>query len=428
MSNFGYTISSVPLNRDKSHKKEEIVMSQNRPYSKKVTLRYYTLTLAANFRITLKQAAEELKLSYRQTLRLFKRFINGGRKTTSIVSKKIAWNKLKKSDRKKVIELSDKYRDFNNCHLADIFQEETGKKISHETVRNIRIETDLYKPNLKKRRPHKRFEMQAFGQLIQLDTSEHPWIPTIEKELPLICTIDDFSRDPLVAFIYEHDTTWNNMKVTRYLIENHGLPEAIYTDNDSIFKYIRSDDPLHVAYHKDQQDVSTQYKRALSELGITFIQHKPFQPESKGKIERFFRSLQDRFINELKRHIDEIPKDVSGAIKYANKFLYRFLTHWRTHHIHSITKFRPVERHTPSVFKPVPAGINLDDMFCFKWERLVKKDNTFQFSNRTYQLTKFIHKNAYPYGKIMVYVIPGKSLRVFYDGQFIQQFPYRKDV
>ncbi len=403
-------------------------MSQNKPYSKRVILRHHILTLAANFRITLKQAAEELKLSYRQTRRLFKRFIEDGRKITSLISKKVAWNRLNNSDHKKVIRLCQKYPDFNNCHLADIFEEETGKRIHCSTVRNIRIEENLYKPNLKKRRPHKRFEMQAFGQLIQLDTSDHPWIPTIEKELALICTIDDFSRDPLVAFIFEHDTTWNNMKVTRYLVEKYSLPEAIYTDNDSIFNYIRSDEPLRVTYHKDQQDVSTQYERALSELSITFIQHKPFQPESKGKIERFFGFLQDRFVNELKRHIDKIPKDTFSAIKYANKFLYRFLAQWRTHHIHSITKFRPIERHSPSVFKPIPPNVNLDDIFCFKWKRTVKDDNTFQFGNKTYQLTKFIHKRSYPYGKITVHVIPGKSLRVFYDEQFFQQFPYHKDV
>ncbi|MDI6642180.1 MAG: hypothetical protein QME68_07725 [Elusimicrobiota bacterium] len=270
--------------------------------------------------------------------------------------------------------------------------------------------------------------MQSFGQLIQLDTSKHQWIPTIEKELALICSIDDFSRDPLVAFIFERDTTWNNMKVTRYLIEKYGLPEAIYTDNDSIFKYIRSDEPLHIVYHKNQEDVTTQFERALSELGITFIQHKPFQPEAKGKIERFFGFLQDRFINELKRHIDKIPDDIYGAIKFANKFLYGFLAKWRTHHIHCITKFRPIERHSPSVFKPLPPDVNLDDIFCFKWERTVKNDNTFQFGNKTYQLTKFIPLRSYPYGKIMVHVIPGKSLRVFYDGQFVQQFPYRKDI
>ena len=408
--------------------KEGIVMSQNKPYSRKVILRHHILTLAANFRITLKQAAEELKLSYRQTLRLFRRFTDGSRKIASLLSKKVAWNKLKKSDRNKVIELSDKYRDFNNCHLADIFEEETGKKIHSSTIRNIRIEQNLYNPNLKKRRPHKRFEMQSFGQLIQLDTSQHYWIPTIEKELSLICTIDDFSRDPLVAFIFEHDTTWNNMKVTRYLIEKHGLPEAFYTDNNSIFNYIRSDEPIHVTYHKDQQDVSTQFQRALSELGIAFIQHKPFQPESKGKIERFFGFLQDRFINELKRHIDKIPKDTFDAIKFANKFLYRFLTQWKTYHIHSITKFKPIERHSPSVFKPLPVDINLDDIFCFKWQRTVKNDNTFQFGNKTYQLTSFIPLRSYPYAKIILHVIPAKSLRVFYDNQFVQQFPYCKDT
>ena len=129
-----------------SYKKEEIVMLHNKPYSKKVILRYHILTLAANFRITLKQAAKELKLSYRQTLRLFRRFIDGKRKITSLISKKVAWNKLNKSDHKKVIEICQKYPDFNNCHLADIFQEETGHRISHETIRNIRIDTTSTNP------------------------------------------------------------------------------------------------------------------------------------------------------------------------------------------------------------------------------------------------------------------------------------------
>lgn len=130
-------------------KEERIAMSQNKPYSKKVILRHHILTLAANFRITLKQAAEELKLSYRHTRRLFKRFIDSGRKITSLVSKKVAWNKLKKADRKKVIQLSMDYPDLNNCHLADIFEEETGKKIHCTTIRNIRIEENIYKPNFK---------------------------------------------------------------------------------------------------------------------------------------------------------------------------------------------------------------------------------------------------------------------------------------
>lgn len=115
------------------------------------------------------------------------------------------------------------------------------------------------------------------------------------------------------------------MKIVRFLIEKYGIPEAIYTDNDSIFKYIRSDEQLHVIYHKDQQNVSTQ-----------------FQPEAKGKIERFFRFLQDRFVNELKRYVDKIPKDTFGAIKFANKILYRFLNKWRNSHIHAITQLNPL--------------------------------------------------------------------------------------
>ena len=407
---------------------EGITMSQNKGFSPKVILRHQVLTLVANLRMTLKQAAQELRLSYRQTLRLFQRFLNGRRKIESLVPHRNPWNKLDESDRRKVIKIHIEYPDMNNCHLSDLFEQETGKRIHNTTVKNILVEENLYQPKFKRRRPRKRFEMQAFGQLTQMDTSEHLWIPTIDEELSLIGMMDDFSRDPLAAFIYEHDTTWNNMKTIRFVIKKQGIFEALYSDNDSIFAYTRSDDPFHVTYHKNQLDVTTQLHRALNELGITLIRHRPKEPQCKGKIERFFGFLQDRFINELKRHIHKIPKDKSGAIRYANRILYRFLAWWRTHHIHSITKCRPIERHTPSVFKPVPPNVNLDDIFCFKWQRTVKNDNTFQFGNKTYQLTKFIPKRSYPYGKIIVHVIPGKSLRVFYNGQFVQQFPYRKDI
>lgn len=400
-------------------------MSENK-ISQKVLLRHHILTLAANFKITLKQSAKELSLSYRQVLRLFQKFIKGRRKIETLMPQKTAWNKTQANICQKVIQLHELYPDMNNCHLSDLLESQITKKISDKTVRNILIEGNHYQPRFKRRRPRKRFEMQEFGQLIQMDTSEHPWIPTIYEDLNLIAMLDDFSRDPLAAFIFEQDTTWNNMKVIRYVVEKYGIFEALYSDNDSIFTYIRSDDPIHITYHKDQLDVTTQLHRALTELGITLIRHRPKEPQCKGKVERFFGFLQDRFVNELKRNIDKIPKDKFGAIKYANKFLYRFISWWRTHHIHSITKCRPIERHSPSVFKPVPPDVNLDDIFCYKWKRTVNNDNTFQFGHKTYQITKFINKRSWAGGKIELHVIPGKFIRVFYEDQFIQQFPYIK--
>ena len=392
-------------------------MQKDKAYSQKVLHRHRILTMVANGMLKIKQAAYELKLSYRQTQNILYRFLNADMSIDSLTYQRThpAWNKKDKSLKEKTFNILKKYPDVNCCHLTDILHEETDTNLHNTTVRNWLMEKNLYQPKQKIRRPRKRFEMASFGQLVQMDTSEHFWLPLLDKETCMIAIEDDHSRDLLAAKLVEHDTTWNNMLLIRRVIEEYGLFQALYTDNDAMFKLIRSGWSRHFEYKVDLERVQTQIHRSLLELGIGFIHTRPFEPQGKGKLEKLFRFMQDRLCPVLAK---------VKTMTVANKIIQDWRG-WYNKRIHSITKQRPVDRHTPSVFKPLPADINLDDVFCFKYQRTVKSDNTFGFDNKTYQITHFKDRISYAKAEIELHVLPGRCIRAFYKDQFVQQFNYK---
>lgn len=392
-------------------------MQEKKTYSQKVLHRHRILTMVANGMLKIKQAAYELKLSYRQTQNILYRFLNADMSIDSLTYQRRhpAWNKKDKSLKEKTFSILKKYPQVNCCHLTDILHEETEARLHNTTVRNWLMEANLYQPKPQKRRPRKRFEMASFGQLVQMDTSEHLWLPLLGRETCMVALEDDHSRDLLCAELVEHDTTWNNMCLIRRVIEEYGLFSTLYTDNDSMFKLIRSGWSRHFEYKVDLERVQTQIHRCLLELGIGLIHTRPGEPQGKGKLERLFGFMQERLCPVLAK---------VRSLKVANKIIQDWRG-WYNKRIHSITGQRPIDRHQPSVFKPLPLEINPDDVFCFKYQRTVKSDNTFSFDNKTYQISQFTNRISYAKAEIELHVLPGKCIRVFYKDQFVQQFPFK---
>lgn len=386
-------------------------------YSTKVLQRHKVLSMVLNGILNIKQASQELSLSYRQTQRLLKRFLEGDMSLDSLVYKRThpAWNKLDTSIKTKVIKTYKKYPNINNCHIADLLEEEIPKKIHPSTVRDVLIENNLYQPKAQKRRPRKRFEMASFGELVQMDTSEHLWLPKLGKDTCMIALEDDHSRELLNTELVLRDTTWNNMCLIRRVIEEYGLFQTLYTDNNAMFKLIRSGWSRHFEYKVDLERVQTQIHRCLLELSIGFIHTRPFEPQGKGKLERLFGFMQERLCPILAK---------VSSLKVANKIIQGWRI-WYNQRVHSITEQRPIDRHSPSVFKPLSKDINLDDVFCFTYQRTVKSDNTFSLDNKAYQITHFTNRISYAKAKVELHVLPAKYIRVFYKDRLIQQFPFK---
>ncbi|MCM8774605.1 MAG: hypothetical protein NC820_07760, partial [Candidatus Omnitrophica bacterium] len=92
----------------------------------------------------------------------------------------------------------------------------------------------------------------------------------------MIALLDDHSRELLGVELVERDTTWNNMCIIRRVIEEYGLFQILYTDNDSMFKLIRSGWSRHFEYKVDLERNQKQIHRCLLELGIGLIHTRPF--------------------------------------------------------------------------------------------------------------------------------------------------------
>lgn len=128
--------------------------------------------------------------------------------------------------------------------------------------------------------------MPQEGLLRQMDGCHHK--SNGKDEWCLIAAIDDATSDiPFAEFFENGETTLNCMKVLEEIIKRKGVPKAIYTDKAGW------------AGGGKRTDFS-QFKRACEKLGIQIIFAD--SPEAKGRIERTFRTFQDRLIPELRLH------------------------------------------------------------------------------------------------------------------------------
>jgi len=168
--------------------------------------------------------------------------------------------------------------------------------LSRETVRGILLEKGSYKKR-KKQPKHRswREPRPKEGMMLQYDTSDHDWLEGRGPKIKLIGGIDDATGNvPYAQFVYE-DSVQENMATLRKIVEIKGIPLSIYVDKDSKFITTRHQS-VHVNLKKDYK--KTQIGRAWDELGINPIFAD--SPQVKGRIERLWKTFQDRLISELR--------------------------------------------------------------------------------------------------------------------------------
>jgi len=408
-----------------------------RIYSVKVRERFEVMNLLTSGVITESQAAEQLSLSLRQVQRLKERFISEGKTIESLLFHREhpQVNKIPDSVYQKVILLKQQGSHRSCQHIVELLPPLLSKKekdwfikwqkphfhLSYKTVENILKQAGIYEKVYEKTDPARRFEMENFGELAQMDTSSFKNLCGY-KRLYLILILDDHSRRILAGRFFLADSVYNNMLVLREAIERYGLFKMLYTDNASLFTYIRHKDYSWKAYRGqlhfyeskvNPEEIVTEIEEALLELGIPVLPHYPGHPRAKGKIERKFSFIGRRFVEEVRGKVNRLFQLNSAFQTWINWYNY----HWKNRD----TKCTPEERKTPSVFKPLPKEINLDDVFCLKDIRKVDKTNSFSYQGKTYTLN---HKNNLVAFKVELHIHPEKKIRVFHQGKLMEELPW----
>lgn len=355
---------------------------------------------------SLQEASASLNLSYRQTLRWWKRYNNVSGSLVdfaSVHNGRGGHNRLNKDVLQAILDNKKKYPHRSVQHVADCVSEDVAP-VSCSTVYRILENADLLGTNEEKQmRVFKRFEASAFGERLQMDTTSGAWMEGY-RLIYLIAIIDDHSR-MLVGWKWvDSDSAWNNMKVLRSVYEKYGLPQTLYTDNASMFKTIRHNKSVYQK-HK-QEGYETEIQRCMRELGVTMFSHKPYEPQSKGKVERFFRFVQERFVRE----------HTATNLMEMNDQFDTWATWYNTKHINRTTGQKPKDRRTPDVFTPVSSKRKLDCAFSFKSTRKIDKCNTFQFEGSYYTL----NGNTSLYNQTVQLETTPFEIRIYKDG-FLKQ-------
>jgi transposase len=272
-----------------------------------------------------------------------------------------ARNHIDDAKRKQMLLLAkETYFDFNMVHCLEKLKERHLLSVSYATFHGWCRKEGIGKH--KRRRTGKarvcRERMACEGLLLQMDGSHHKW--NGKDEWCLIAMIDDATSEIPAGKFFESETTIGCMKVLRAVIEAKGVPQMIYTDMAGW------------AGGGEKRRGFSQFVRACGELGIRVITTS--SAESKGRIERAWRTAQDRLIPELRL------AGISSMLD-ANRYLDQVYIpkYW---HIQNTV----VARDETSRYRPLKACENLDEILCIKHMRQIYGDHTVQFENHTYRV------------------------------------------
>ena len=252
---------------------------------------------------------------------------------------------------------AQRYGDVGPTLAAEKLAERHGITISAETVRGWLLAKGVTHFQRRKR-PHRAWrERKAHvGELLQLDGSHHDWLEGRGPRCVLMAYIDDASSRVLARF-YEYEGTIPAMDSFRRYVTRYGIPLAVYADRHTTYQ---SPAKPTVEEQLAGREPLSQFGRALSELGVELI--PAHSPQAKGRVERLFKTVQDRLVKELR---------LAGVstLEAANRFLDGYLPIYNRRF--SVQPAQPADLH-----RPRPASRELDRSLCIKTTRCLRRDWT----------------------------------------------------
>jgi hypothetical protein len=225
----------------------------------------------------------------------------------------------------------------------------------------------LFAPKQEQIQARKRFEMSRFGELWTGDFMHGPMVLAEpggkrHKKAILMAIIDDHSRMIVGGMFGFQENTLLLENVFKDAILAHGLPDRLYVDNGPSF--------------------SSEYlKRVCAHLKIGLVHSKPYDSPSRGKIERFFRTVREQFLSG-------IHPDAEITLPELNERFSSWLRNEYHHRHHTGIEMRPIDRHQSSIALYPLKRIDeesLSEFFMASVERTVTNDCTVSFQGISYE-------------------------------------------
>jgi len=205
------------------------------------------------------------------------------------------------------------------------------------------------------------------GDLWQGDVLHGPQVPTEQgmQKTYLVSLMDDATRLIVHSAFCLSETALDIEGVLKQAILKRGLPNKLLIDNGPAYR-------------------AHSLQTICAFLDIRLIYCKPYEPEAKGKLERFHRTFREQFLGELDTHKIKDLADLNARLWAWCESVY----HTRPHA--GLNGEAPIERWRKELVhvRHLSPGIieRLDDLFLHRLQRRVKKDASVSWKGRLYEV------------------------------------------
>lgn len=319
--------------------------------------------------LTVKEVSEMTGLSERQTYRLRKKIKEKG--VQSLVhgnQGRRSNNRVSDREKERIARIiQEYYHDFKPTLATEKLKKDHHICFPSETVRRIMIEKGLWEVKRRKSVDYRsrRKRKDHYGEMIQFDGSYHDWFEEGEK-CCLLAGIDDATGRMIHAEFVKNENLQDIFSFFNQYFLSFGKPLRIYLDK------------LNAYYNnlvEDREKHLTQFQRAMREMDVETI--SAHSPEAKGRVERLFKTLQDRLVKEMR--LKGISDKSSG-----NKYLKEeFIPFFNDKYGNLPTKKGNFHRELNEEEKEL-----LFQILSEQKQRVVQNDFCIRHKNRFFQLSK----------------------------------------
>lgn len=323
---------------------------------------------------------EELAIHFGKSLRTIYRWLKCVNQENSLVSQ----NSKKESGRPKkypsiifnrIVELKEELPQRSAPLVHKILRNEYPNSYpSISTIRKfIRDQGLTYKSEYRKQ-GYIKFERKKPNDLWQIDIAGVQTIGHL-KQLYLVGLLDDCSRFIVAAEYFGGQKGTNIIKIIRDAIMAYGRPNQILADNGLQFRNVIG-------------DLGTKYSKLLESMDIKPIFAKPYHPQTKGKLERWFGTVVQMFLIEGRHYVNNNPQ---CSLADFNQKFKEWLNWYNTKKPHRMlaNKGPPAKiffEMKDRIFRPLQTQVNWERWLHELSQRKVNKYNQISYKSQAFDV------------------------------------------
>ncbi len=297
------------------------------------------------------------------------------------------------------------YADFGPTLATEALAERHAIHVGRETLRRWMMADGMWLSRKQRKTFHQpRLRRESYGELVQIDGSEHRWFEDRAEPCTLLVFVDDATSKLMQLRFVPSESTESYFQALRGYLQNHGYPVAFYSDKYSVFR--------PVLQKTRSSQTKTQFARALGELNIETLCANSSQ--AKGRVERANRTLQDRLVKELR---------LAGvsSMEAGNNFLPAFMQ--RFNERFSVPPARTQDLHHKLNVTPD----RLDDVLCHRELRYITEQLVIHYDRRQIILEQTALSRGLRGQYAEVYEHTDRQLEVRWNGHVLAYRLFDKD-